>query len=384
MIKPRIVFATTVFEPISTGPAVFAHYLWEAFREDSSIDFHLVTAVAAEEHPRLHVVGSSTKSSDVVRKVQQRALELAAGRETETVIHGNACHSMGSFLRYPGPWMAQVNDYAVANVYHKPSTLFTSSGLRRFLSLVWRHRVESMVVNAATRIVCNSQYTRSMVLKHYRVARPERVVKIYKAVDLSAFQRPQVPTPDPFPSRPKGARLVFAGSHWRIKGLHHLIQAIAHVAAQVPNVHLTVAGECNPGRPSLFIKLADRLRVSDRIFFAGQLDRRLLADTFFHSDIFVLPSVDEALGVAALEALAAGLPVVASRVGGIPEIVPDTCGLLCQPGSSMELGEAVIQLLKDPRRRMAMARSAPKKAAQFSKEVMIEEVKNLYVALAKA
>jgi glycosyltransferase involved in cell wall biosynthesis len=382
--KIRVVFVTTVFEDPTTGPGVYARYLWHAFRDDPAIEFHVVAPSAAEKHPRLHTVGLGNHSIDLYKRIQRKAEELTAGREVETIVHGNACHSMWRFVPYPGQWLAQMNDYYVATLWHNPLQALSISSVRRFTSLAWRHHLESKVVRSASRVVCNSDFTRNMVLQHYEPPRPEHVVTIHKAVDLSAFQRPLVLPPDPFPARPIGARLVFVGSHWQVKGLHHLIDAIAYVVNKIPHVHLTVVGECTLGSPRNFIQLAIRSGVSDHILFVGHLNRTLLASTFFHSDIFVLPSLDEALGVAALEAIAAGLPVVASRVGGIPEIVSAECGVLCQPGDPVGLSKALVQLLQDPAQRIKLSRAGSRRSLCFSVTKMIGAVRNLYMMLLKA
>src|SRR3954452_24303555 len=99
MTKPRVIFASTVFDEISTGPALYAQTLWRAFADDPEIDFHVVAPAFREQHPRLHAAGAS---GSVYQAVCATAIELAKGREGNTLIHGNAAHAMTSCIDYPG------------------------------------------------------------------------------------------------------------------------------------------------------------------------------------------------------------------------------------------------------------------------------------------
>jgi glycosyltransferase involved in cell wall biosynthesis len=123
------------------------------------------------------------------------------------------------------------------------------------------------------------------------------------------------------------------------KGVLDLVRAMRGVDAR-----LVIVGD-GPERPSLEAEL-QLLGIDDRVQLAGERDdvRDLLAD----ADIFVLSSVSEGLPVSVLEAMAAELPVVASRVGGVPELVADgENGFLVPPGNPDELAAAVGRLVED-------------------------------------
>ena len=97
-------------------------------------------------------------------------------------------------------------------------------------------------------------------------------------------------------------------------------------------------------------------------------------------DVFVLPSRREALGVAVLEGMAAGLPIVATRVGGIPEMVrPGVEGYLVEPGSAQELAAALRRVLDDPQGRMVMGAAGVRRAREFSVETMTRVIREIYL-----
>jgi glycosyltransferase involved in cell wall biosynthesis len=106
-------------------------------------------------------------------------------------------------------------------------------------------------------------------------------------------------------------------------------------------------------------------RISDRVTWLGQMEGESLPALYAASDLYVWPSVNEAYGMALLEAAAAGLPIVAGRTGGVPDIVADAItGLLTTPGDASAFAQAVAELLDDPARRRALGMAAAEIAAR--------------------
>lgn len=137
----------------------------------------------------------------------------------------------------------------------------------------------------------------------------------------------------------------FVGRLAEEKALPVLIQAAQQILGTRPDVSFAVVGE-GPERPMLEA-LVDQLGLKQKMIFLGQ--RSDLADLYASFDIFVLPSLVEAMPMAILEAMAAGKAVVASAVGGVPSIVCDQeSGLLVKPADVAELVHALTQLLNKP------------------------------------
>ena len=147
------------------------------------------------------------------------------------------------------------------------------------------------------------------------------------------------------------------------KGLDLLIEAVAIARARVPSLRLLLVGD-GPERPRLEARVA-ALELASRVRFAGeQADVRPFLAAL---DLFAAPSRTEGQGVAMIEALAAGLPVVGSRVGGIPEVVTDPgCGVLVEPESAAALAATIAHLANAPPVLAAMAAEASRRASRFS------------------
>lgn len=165
------------------------------------------------------------------------------------------------------------------------------------------------------------------------------------------------------------------------KGLTVLLQAMARLAepSGSPGCQLIIVGE---GPSSKRLRdLGEELGVAPWVRFVGA--RRDVADLLPLTDVFVLPSLSEGFGIAIVEAMAAGRPVVATAVGGIPEIVlQGETGLLVPPGDPGALAGAVRQLLEQPDRAAAMGAKGRQRARErFSIATVVRRHEDLYETL---
>ncbi len=179
---------------------------------------------------------------------------------------------------------------------------------------------------------------------------------------------------------PPGTPLVGTVAILRFKKGHaDLLEAVPAVLASFPDAHFVFAGD-GPQRENLERRIAE-LALQDRVHLLGL--RRDVNNVLQSLDLFVLPTHQEALGTAFIEAAALGLPTVGSRVDGVPEVVADgESGLLVPPQDSAALAAAINQLLGDPARRQAMGRVGRQRVETlFSREAMARGMEAVYVRL---
>jgi spore coat protein SA len=229
---------------------------------------------------------------------------------------------------------------------------------------------ESMLLAPLDRIVVNSEYVKQAIISRVPEA-AEKIMINYPGVRIDHFR--QRWTAEGEAARTAG--LYKAGWHNRRillyvgrlvpgKGVHRLLEALPRIIASCPDVLLLVVGSAFYGsrRSTAYTRKlrAQAVNVKDHVHFIPYTPHEKLADLYQLADIVVVPSLrDEAFGLVNLEAMAAAVPVVAARTGGIPEVVKDgITGLLISPDrKEQELPETVIRLLQDPmtRRRMGLA-----------------------------
>jgi glycosyltransferase involved in cell wall biosynthesis len=151
--------------------------------------------------------------------------------------------------------------------------------------------------------------------------------------------------------------LIYAGRLVGWKGLQVLLKAAALMKEAVP-IQLLIVGD-GEIRPSLE-KLSSELGMEKRVFFAGFVPNQDLPRYYSLADVGVFPSLaDETFGISLAEAMACGLPVVSTKIGGIPEVVPEgKAGFLVAPKNPQELAEKILFLLADDRLRKNMGEAA--------------------------
>lgn len=157
---------------------------------------------------------------------------------------------------------------------------------------------------------------------------------------------------------PHGGQVLFLGRLWREKGIDDLLQAAARIAPQVPALRLVCAGD---GEIDRVRALAAELGLATCVELPGWLDGEPKARALREAAVFVLPSYAEGLPMGVLEAMAQGVPVVASDVGGVREALGDA-GLLVPAGDVAALADALLALLADPARAAALGRAGRARA----------------------
>jgi glycosyltransferase involved in cell wall biosynthesis len=159
------------------------------------------------------------------------------------------------------------------------------------------------------------------------------------------------------------------------KGQDIALEAIASLVEQLPQIRLLLAGETTADFLSKFPMSTEALR--ERVQFLGSLED--LSPLFAAIDLLIMPSRAEGLGSAGLLGMAQGVPVAASRVGGLPEIVSDgENGWLVEPNSSQALAIAIAEAAADRERLKRYGQAARERARQFSDAIMLERTEALY------
>ncbi len=232
----------------------------------------------------------------------------------------------------------------------------------------------------ADHVVAVSEHVRRGAIQKVGL-KPERVMTILNGVDLTPSEvgrtagriRSEIGVPEDALLLGTVARLTPEKDH------ETLLRAFARIVSQHAGARLLIVGD-GPLREVLEKRVVE-LKINESAHFLGS--RQDVASILSSLDVFVLASREEGLGIALLEAMAARVPVVATAVGGIPEIVVDgKTGLLVAPGDPDGLADAVMGLLMDKERGQSFVTEGAKRVAeQFDVSQMIRAYESLYVRL---
>jgi glycosyltransferase involved in cell wall biosynthesis len=221
----------------------------------------------------------------------------------------------------------------------------------------------------------------------WKMLRPKRIRTILGGVDLEDIElrirdvdKTQLKTSLGIP---QGHLVVGNVAHIRPeKGQGYLIEAAARVLQQHPGTTFVIVGRPKEGESlQVLVSRATELGIRDHIIFAGSQEDAVRFMSIF--DVFVLSSLYEGLPIALLEAMSAGVPPVATAVGGVPEVVRDGVdGFLVEPKKPEMLAQKIGDLLGTPKLRQAMSREAAKRVrGRFSIQAMVEAVKEVYAGV---
>jgi glycosyltransferase involved in cell wall biosynthesis len=219
------------------------------------------------------------------------------------------------------------------------------------------------------------------IVQRFRVARHDKVRVVPPAVDIEPLLR--VPRPNPAARLARGLPadafvIGYVGRFAPIKDLGTLVQAFATVSQRLPHARLLLVGG-GETRASLE-RMTTALALNGRVVFAGWLDA--LAEVYEVCDVVALSSLNEGTPLAVIEAMAAGRPVVATAVGGVPDLVEQgLTGLLVPAGDSQSLATAIVSLAEDDCARVTMGEAGRQRAQQhFHPGRATGEVMHVYSA----
>lgn len=243
---------------------------------------------------------------------------------------------------------------------------------------------EEQVVAAADMLIANTETEADDLVTLYH-ADPERIEVALPGVDLDLFAPgPQAPGRARLGMTPEDIVLLFVGRIQPLKAPDILVRAAADLLAQHPEWRDRLKVVINGGlsgngidRAADLPRLIESLGLTDVVRMMAPVPRAELADLYRAADVVVVPSYSESFGLVAVEAQACGIPVVASRVGGLTTAVGDG-GVLVAGHEPHRFAAALESIITDPERQARMARLAREHALQFSWAATARSIRAAY------
>ena len=282
--------------------------------------------------------------------------------------HAVHSHDLWSnLLGIPAAWLARIPIIISSRRYLADLEWYTP----------WRSVVMRVIYRLSTRVTVNSRSVRDLLARRDSLS-PEKIQVLNNAVDVDRFATAQGDREHLFPGTGSHSKLiaVVANMYSRVKGHTYLISAASTVCRDIPEAIFVLIGD-GKERPNLEQQVRQAGLEKNFLFLGSRGD---VPELLACCDLFVLPSEAEALPNALLEAMAAGLPVVGTRVGGIPEIIRNGVdGLIVPAKDPHALAEAILRILQNPRFAKQLSQAGQEMVrAHFGFDRLLAELEQLY------
>ena len=208
---------------------------------------------------------------------------------------------------------------------------------------------EKKLMKRSDALIAVSKYTVDELTDLYGIDE-KKIHVIYNGVDVEKFkQRPNIPElRREFGLEEDRKIVLFVGRLYHRKGLETLLRSIPPILEEFKDIRFIISGKGFKQKEESLRNLAKELNIEDYVTFLGYVPDDKLPNVYSFSDIFVLPAIYENFPFAILEAQSTGLPVISTKVGGIPEfLINNENGLLIDPRDPKQLTQSVLALLKD-------------------------------------
>ena len=385
----RILVVTTVYPPVIGGPSLQTQQIAEGLLR-RGMEPHVVAFGPADAEE--HAGGVTIRRLDPMRAplpgapgrlayLYRRMLGII-DQVRPDVVHvqvlgpfglatGLACRRRGV------PALLKYSDDLVWTKLNRGRTVappFSSGLFRATLRGRWFTALQNAILRVFARVWATSPFLESQLREVFGIAE-RRIFGFPNLVDVGRFEG----APLPRPARPGAPVRVLTASRlepW--KGVETAIRAVARV--EPGTLRLRVVGSGSPRMRRYLEAVVDEVNARDRVEFAGAVPPGEIVREYDAADVFLLPTEYEPFGIVFVEAMASGLPVLATRAGGVPSIVPDgEAGVLLEPRDVEAFADALAALARDPERRARMGRAGRARARRvYDLETRLDELTAVY------
>ncbi|MFQ5796119.1 MAG: glycosyltransferase family 4 protein [Candidatus Bipolaricaulia bacterium] len=367
----NVLIITGIFPPDSGGPATYVPIIARALVERGD----RVTVITLSEVRSLETDGDDPFEVIRIRRGEFKPLRilrtiakiLRLGRRADLLyVNGLGLEAAISNFLLRKPMVAKVvGDWAWERAHQRG---WVDEDFEEFQKSHYGGRVRLLQIlrnfyaRRMDRVIVPSRYLGKMLIEWWGI-HADRVVVIPNAFEPHNGSSNPVTLP-----LETEFKVITVGRLIRLKRVDELIE----VVAEIPKVGLVVVGD-GPMQDAL-VRLAQDLEISDRVLFTGRIPQPQVTDYLQGCDLFVLNSTHEGLPHIVLEAMSAGILVIATDVGGTGEIIRDgENGILIRSGDRDALKRAIIKLLEDPELRGRFAKAGRETLSRFSLEAMVTQ-----------
>lgn len=369
----------------------------------SGIGLHatnLITALAKENHSVTILVPESQKINIAspqklftvkdVKTIQSQArwiiyslrfsnaLKLLEQNNSFDVVHFTDVRD-SFFCKQKSKWVGNINDTYSSEVkslrFYKQNYF---DYFKRWAYYHLVHQIEKRKLPTINGIITNSTFTQANISKTYQIPH-SKLFLCYKSVDYARYSEIAKKNLEKN-EKPFDHQILFVGGNMQRKGILDLIKAISLLRTTFPTIKVNVAGK-DKLIPK-YKEICQSSGVASNFHFLGWVSQNDLLHLYEKASMFVMPSITEAFGVVFLEAMSAGVPVIGTKVGGIPEIINHKeNGLLVPKNSPSDLANAIRLVFDNQGLSHSMSIKGLNTAKTFSVENMMKCTYEIYKSI---
>ncbi|MDI6402105.1 N-acetyl-alpha-D-glucosaminyl L-malate synthase BshA [Balneolaceae bacterium ANBcel3] len=238
--------------------------------------------------------------------------------------------------------------------------------------------VVTFSINKSDGVTAVSEYLKEETYRKFEITKEIEVIPNF--IDLDRFKRKKK---NHFKKAlcPNGEKVLVHVSNFReVKRVSDTVEIFHRVLDKGVRAHLLLVGD-GPDRPKVETRCRE-LKICDKVRFLGK--QEMIEDILSIADLFLIPSASETFGLAALEAMSCGVPVISSDIGGLPELnIHGESGYLCGLGDVEAMGDYAVSILSDDKLHKKLSENARKRAEEFELNKIIEKYEDYYLSVMK-
>jgi len=364
----KILFSTTSFDTINNGPALFVNLLYENLKNDDEVDLRVLTEDTSRSSGKIYKLGlkQTTFTKYIyqflrVFKYHQKANKIRKEFNYDVIVYNNAFTGYLTALYAKVPVIVMVNDYN--RLQRKTQKIKLNKSYFKNVILFY---LEKIAAKKATTVIANSLYMKSMLLQLYQLDE-NKIEILIKGIDLSKYRFKLRENIDGV------IKVLFVKADYRTGQLINVIKALKSLTNF--KFQLIVIGPPQHEINNVKMILEESL-LNYELY--GFLKPEVVRTYFQKADILCMCPLREALGVANMEALASGLPVISSNVGGIPEVLDrGNCGWMVAPDKTNELQDALLECIVNKEKRIEKSLNGKEFVKKFDSKNLIKNFLNI-------
>lgn len=375
----KILFCTNAFENVTNGPVKFANLILEINETLPAHEVRVLTEDVSEERltalkyvykVRLNIPRILKPIGQILRwfVYYSHIKEIQKSYDFDVLVFINSFNGTWASLISPKPTVGMINDEKNMLSTWRNFT-FSALWFKRFLFKQFEH----FSAHHHQLIIANSQFLKKRIETTYKVP-PEKVTKLYKSIVLEEVEF------NPIRDFEEPIKILFVKADYLVGQLPLLADALKRLEKY--QFLLTVIGPESWFEEHLK-SFFSQIRHVKLEYLGPQPQERVYAFMRSH-DIFCVPSYTEAFGVANIEALAHGISVISTWVGGIPEVIDNgKNGWLIQPSNAQDLANAIEECIQNPTLRLEKAQNGRNFIRKFSKDEMLRNFVEMLMTVVK-